>query len=150
MIRNKVGREYPPVVWEVDRSKIREMALAIGDDNPIYHDTEAAKSNGYQDIVPVPINFAVCSHWGNIMGPIFEDLNIDTRMVLHGQQSYEYLRDYYPGDVLTGLTKVKNVEEKISKSGAKMRIIEVEIMLRNQNGEDVLKQTTVIVERLAL
>jgi len=35
---SKVGMEFAPIVWEVERGKIREFALAIGDTNPIYHD----------------------------------------------------------------------------------------------------------------
>nr|HPR04887.1 MaoC family dehydratase N-terminal domain-containing protein [Deltaproteobacteria bacterium] len=33
---SKIGKEYAPVVWEVERGKIRELAKAIGDPNPIF------------------------------------------------------------------------------------------------------------------
>lgn len=144
---NKVGREYPPVVFEIERGKIREMASAIGDDNHIYYDTKAAEANGYQDIPPVPTMTVVGSLFCKIVDPVFEDLKINMKMVLHGEERYEYLRDYYPGDVLTGFTKVSSINEKVNKSGGKMRIIEVEVMWRNQNGEDVLRQTNVLIER---
>ncbi len=40
--KSKIGHSFPPFTVEVERGKIRELALAIGDDNPIYHSREAA------------------------------------------------------------------------------------------------------------
>ncbi len=147
---NEVGREYPPVIWEVQRCKFLEMAEAIGDNNPIYHDAKAAEINGYQDIPPVPTMSTVGAIWGKLVDRIFRDLKINADMALHGEEIYEYLRDYYPGDVLTGVPKVTSIKEKISKSGEKMRLINIEIMWRNQEGEDVLRETSLVIERLAL
>ena len=33
-----IGKEYPPVTYEVGREKIREYANAIGADNPVHRD----------------------------------------------------------------------------------------------------------------
>ena len=46
--QTKIGHSFPPFTIEVERCKIRELALAIGDDNPIYHRYEAAQAAGYQ------------------------------------------------------------------------------------------------------
>lgn len=146
---NEIGREYPPVVWEVQRCKIREMALAIGDDNTIYHNANAAETNGYKDIPPVPTLSRVGNHWGNMEEPIIRDLKMNLKTSVHGEETYEYLRDYYPGDVLTGVTRIADIKEKVNKSGQKMRVIDIETMWRNQNGEDVLKVNSLLIERMA-
>jgi len=37
------GKVYPPFEFPIERGKIREFALAAGDDNPIYLDPEFAE-----------------------------------------------------------------------------------------------------------
>lgn len=147
---NEVGREYPPVVWEVQRCKAREMAWAVGDDNAIYHDNKVAEANGYKDIPPVPTLSRVGNHWGNMEEPIIKDLNMNIKTSMHGEESYEYLGEYYPGDVLTGVTRIASINEKVNKSGQKMRVIDIETMWKNQNGENVLKVNSLLIERMVL
>ena len=43
---SKVGQSFPPFTVEVERCKIHELALAVGDPNPIYHDRDAAQQAG--------------------------------------------------------------------------------------------------------
>ena len=49
------------------KEKIREYALAVGEDNPVYFDRERAKAAGFRD-VPAPPMFAVVYSSGSI-GP---------------------------------------------------------------------------------
>ena len=50
-----IGRTYPPItVYEVGREKIREFAEAVGDANPAYLDTDAAKALGHPDVIAPP------------------------------------------------------------------------------------------------
>ena len=143
----KVGKTYDPIVWEVERGKIREMAKAIGDPNPIYLDKEAAIREGYRD-TPVPPTFlTVPMMWSSSMPVLINDLKINFMMVLHGEEEYEYYRDIYPGDTITGIPRVVSVEEKTSKAGKKMDMITVEILYKNQNNEDVARARTLLVER---
>ncbi len=143
----KVGKTFDPIVWEVERGKIREMAKAIGDPNPIYLDRDAAIRAGYRD-TPVPPTFlTVPMMWSSSMPVLINDLKINFMMVLHGEEEYEYYRDIYPGDTITGIPKVASVEEKTSKAGKNMDMITVEILYKNQDNEDVAKARTLLVER---
>ena len=54
--KTKVGKEYPPIIWEVERGKITEFAKAIGDFDPIYQDRDTAIKQGYKD-TPAPPTF---------------------------------------------------------------------------------------------
>ncbi|HNY64272.1 MAG TPA: MaoC family dehydratase N-terminal domain-containing protein [Deltaproteobacteria bacterium] len=145
--RSKVGKEYDPIVWEVERCKIREMAQAIGDFNPIYVDREAARKAGYRD-TPVPPTFLTMPMmWSSSMPMLINDLKINFFMVLHGEEGYEYYKDIYPGDIITGVPRVVSVEEKVSKAGKKMDMVTIEILYTNQNGEQVAKARTLLVER---
>lgn len=144
--KSGVGREYPPFRWDVERGKIREMAQAIGDGNPIYADQAAAVKEGYQDIVAPPTFSTVPTMWASVGSAMIKDLKINYSRILHGEERFEYFREIYPGDVLTGISRVASIETKSGKAG-EMDIITQEKMFTNQHDEPVMKVTTVIVER---
>lgn len=144
---SKVGKEYAPVVWEVERGKIREMAKAIGDPNPIYTSREAAVAEGYADTPAPPTFLTVPMMWSTSMPGVINDLGINFMMVLHGEEEYEYYREIYPGDVISAVPKVASIEEKTSKSGRKMDMVTVELVYTNQKGEKVARARTLLVER---
>jgi acyl dehydratase len=143
----KVGTEYAPVRWEVERGKIREFAQAIGDLNPIYHDREAAISAGYKDTPAPPTFLTVPVLWSDRMPMMMNDLKINFFLVLHGEEEYEYYREIYPGDVITGTPRVIKIEEKTSKSGSKMDMVTFDILFTNQNNEKVARTRSLLVER---
>ncbi|MEA3223722.1 MAG: MaoC family dehydratase N-terminal domain-containing protein [Thermodesulfobacteriota bacterium] len=145
--KSKEGKEYPPIVWEVERGKIRELAKAIGDPNPIYLDREAAVKEGYKDCPASSTFFTVPMMWCSSMPGVINDLKINFAMVLHGEEEYEYYQQVYPGDVITGKPKIAHIEEKTSKSGKKMDMVTVEIIYTNQKGEKVSKARSLLVER---
>lgn len=144
---SKVGTEYPPITWEIERGKIREFVKAIGDFDPIYQDKEAAVKAGYKDTPAPPTFLTVPMMWCDKMPAVINDLKINFMMVLHGEEEYEYYGQMYPGDVITGTPKVTRMEEKTSKSGAKMDMITLEVLYTNQNGEKVAKARSLLVER---
>lgn len=144
---SKVGKEYAPVTWEVERGKIRELAKAIGDPNPIFQDREAAIREGYKDTPAPPTFLTVPMMWSSSMPSVITDLAINFMMVLHGEEEYEYYQEIYPGDVITAAPKVVAIEEKTSKSGRKMDMVTVELLYTNQRGEKVAKARSLLVER---
>jgi len=144
--KSGIGKVYPPFTWEVERGKIREMVLAIGDANPIYRDREAAVKEGYRDVPVSPTFSTVPTFWSNMGAQLLKDLKINYARVLHGEERYEYYQEIYPGDVLTGISKVVDIATKSGKTGD-MDIITQEKTFVNQRNEPVMKATTVIVER---
>jgi len=81
------------------------------------------------------------------MPVMINDLKINFFMVLHGEEEYEYYKEIYPGDVITGKPKVVKMEEKTSKSGSKMDMVTVEVVYVNQNNEKVARSRSLLVER---
>ena len=145
--KSKVGKEYPPVIWEVEKGKIRELVRAIGDPNPVYVDKNAAIAEGYKDVPASPTFLTVPAMWCNILATVLFDAGVNVAMVLHGEEEYEYLAEIYPGDVLTGVPKLVSVEEKQSKSGRMMDMLTIEVDYTNQRGEKAARARTLIVER---
>jgi acyl dehydratase len=55
--RALVGRSYPPsAVYEVGRAKIAEFATAIGADDLVHHDAEAARAAAWSPSRDFPRN----------------------------------------------------------------------------------------------
>lgn len=145
--RLKAGQTLPPFTLPVERVKIREMVQAIGDDNPIFSSREAAAAKGYPDI-PCPPTFITSAfqEFTNGFANVIIGLGLDGPRVLHGEESYEYVNEIYPGDVLTCTMRIDAIVEKKGKSG-KMNLITLKTTFTNQNGETVLIAESLLIER---
>ena len=62
------GKSYPPYEYEVGKEKIAEYATAVGEDNPLYFEREAARNARFRDVVALRM-FAVVSSAG-ALGPV--------------------------------------------------------------------------------
>jgi len=58
-----VGKTWPAVSYEVGREKIREYALVLGFDSPVYFDADAARAEGFRDVVAPPISSGAVKPW---------------------------------------------------------------------------------------
>lgn len=113
-----LGKEFPSYTFDVERCKIKELCLAIGDDNPIFFDKDAAKKAGYKD-TPAPLTFAtVMNFWGYTeIWDRMKEIGIDIQKLLHASEEYEYFSQIYPGDKIIGVVKVDSL-----RSGGAMDI----------------------------
>ena len=146
--KSKIGQSFPPFTIEVERGKIRELALAIGDDNPIYQSREAAQAAGYADVPLFPTAPTMFTFWGNTnMVSQIASLGINVMRVLHGEEEYEYLAPIYPGDTLTGVMTLIDGKTRHGKGGSVMDILEVEIRYINQHSQPVLNVREMIIVR---
>ncbi len=128
------GRQFPPFTYTVERGKLREFLLAIGDDNPDYQ-TDAA---------PLPPTFAtVFAFWGGMsMEGLLRQIGIEMWNVLHGEQEYEYLAPICVGDTVTGQAQIADIYNK-----AGMEFVEIITQYKNQNGVAVLNDRALIIVR---
>jgi len=146
--KSKIGYSFPPFTIEVERGKIRELALAIGDDNPIYQSREAAQAAGYPDVPLFPTAPTLFTFWGNAkMVSQIVSLGINVMRVLHGEEEYEYLAPINAGDILTGVMTVVDGKTRQGKDGSSMDILTTEIRYTNQHGQPVLKAREMILVR---
>ena len=106
------GREFDAFTFEAERGKIRELCLAIGDQNQIFHDTDVAKVSGYND-TPAPLTFAtVMNFWGYPeVWDRMAEMGVDVKRLLHAKEEYEYFSPIYPGDVVTGVVSVDSMRD---------------------------------------
>jgi acyl dehydratase len=110
-----VGRTYPPTPpYQVGREKIREFASAVGLDDPLHFDVDAARAAGYADVVAPPTFPIVLTMPASRMIIDDPELGMDYSRVLHGDQRFAYARPIVAGDELVC---VNTVEEITSRSG---------------------------------
>ena len=147
-VKSYIGRSFPPFTIEVERGKIRELALAIGDDNPVYASKEEALAAGYDDVPIYPTTPTTFTFWGNrkMVGQLVST-GINVMRVLHGEEEYEYLAPIHPGDTLTGVFTIVDAKTRQGAAGGSMDIITTEIQYTNQQGTPVLKARQVIIAR---
>jgi acyl dehydratase len=134
--KSKIGKSYPPFEYEVGREKIREYANAVGEDNPVHRDREAARGEGFRDVVAPPM-FAVVYSAG-AMGPAILDpeLGIDLTRMLHGSQEFVWAEPVCAGDAITTEARVKDVYDKDG-----MEFYVFESVSRNQDGRETVRGT---------
>ena len=105
-----VGRCYPAAsTYQVGREKIREFAEAIGDDNAVYRDPDAARAAGYPDLVAPP-TFAMILVL-RTQEELINDpkLGLDYRRMVHGSQSFNHHRPITAGDELAATLHVDGI-----------------------------------------
>jgi acyl dehydratase len=140
---NLVGRELCRFTYLVERGKIRELVLAIGDDNPLYTDPEYARARGYRDIIAPP-TFGTCIDlWGGMdFTTLCSKLQLNPVKVLHGEQEYRYFKEICPGDRIEAVCRLSRIIDK-----GKMYLFILETEYFNQEGELVLSSRHTIIER---
>lgn len=135
-----------PPGFAIERGKIHEFANAILDDNPHYHDTEAAKRDGLPSVVAPLTYSSVASYFGDRGGPSGAMAGLDMRYVLHGGQEWVFERPIFAGDILTAEPGASTSYEKEGKRGGTMKFIESEVLYRDQSGEVVLRGKSTLIQ----
>jgi acyl dehydratase len=131
-----VGKTYPPANYAVGREKVREFAAAVGEENPLHHDVDAAREAGYADVVAPPM-FAVV-FGGRAMAPALFDpeVGIDFSRMVHGGQEFVWGPPVVAGDEIATEIEVKDVSER-----GGLQFFVFESRSTNQDGETVCTGT---------
>lgn len=106
---------YSPFL--IESGKVREFARSLGLKNKAYYDKDYALSKGYPDM-PVPLTFLTVIDYSNEKNlyDLFDYLNIEANKTLHGEQSYNFIKDIYVGDMITGNVYIKDMKVKEGKT----------------------------------
>lgn len=131
-----VGKEYPPTVYEVGIEKIREYASAVGEENPVHHDRDAAHAAGFRDVVAPPMFTVVYA--APALGPAIldPDVGINFATMVHGGQEFIWGESVCAGDRITTNARVAEIFEKDDKG-----FYVFESVSTNQDDEEVVCAT---------
>ena len=138
-----VGRSYPPsAAYEVGRAKIAEFARAVGDDDAVYRDREAARAAGHPDVIAPP-TFAIVVTLGAADVVLADpDVALDYSRVVHGEQRFAHHRPIHAGDRLVSTTTIENV-----RSVAGNDLLTTRVDVATEDGEPVCTATSMLVAR---
>jgi acyl dehydratase len=138
-VKKWIGREASYTApEELGRSAIRYFALAMGDDNPLYHDDEFARDAGYEGVIAPPT--LVCETGQYMSGPRSSightwDLPVDGVRMIRGGNEYTFTRPVMPSDVITARWRIEDIKERTTSEGAPMLIVTSEAKYFNQNDD---------------
>jgi hypothetical protein len=132
------GKVFPPFSYTVERGKLREFLIAIGDDQ-----TKAQVENA---VVP-PTFPTVFAFWGGLrLEGALNELDIELKNVIHAEQEYDYLEPVRVGDTVTGQLQVADIYSKGGRAGA-LEFLELVLSYENQSRRPVLRERTLLIVR---
>ena len=137
-----VGKEWPASTYQVGREKIKEYASALGIENPVHFDVEAARAAGFRDVVAPPM-FAVVYSSPAMAPAMFDpDVAMNFAAMVHGGQEFEWDEPACSGDEITTTAKCLSIEEKDGKG---FYVFETNAV--NQDGGQVARGTWTLIVR---
>lgn len=125
--RTRIGEVSRKRLGTLGATEIRRYARATGDENPLHHDTEYARSRGYADIVAPPNMIPSIMEWGGGEGEEylrpdgttpdeFSGVADDAR-VMGGGEAMVFHRRVVAGTEIHSTSKLVEAYEKEGWSG---------------------------------
>ena len=136
-MRQMIGVETPPYIFEVEKGALRKFLNATGDANPLFQDREFAKKGKYGEIIapptffcPDPLIIAQTTGLKRLPSPF--------KYGIDGGTEWEFIQPVRAGDTLSITTKIADIFEKQgSPRTGRMLFSIIEAICRNQRGEVV-------------
>ncbi|MEK4425800.1 FAS1-like dehydratase domain-containing protein [Solibacillus sp. FSL K6-1523] len=130
-LKKFIGQDLETYHYTIEKSKVDELVAVL---NP---NSDVKKDDNY-----IPATFpTVIEFWGSSIS-MAKALQLNLEKVLHGEQEYEYIKDFALGDVITVASKIEDVYTKAS-----MNFIVVNKKFINQKDELVAIGKSTIIER---
>ena len=136
------GMELGSQTITIEQGPVRAFATAVGDDPARYTGAGA----------PTPLTWPfVMSYWGSVGAGGAAGLPIDKlrgpgRMILHGEQAFDFHRLPTVGETLTGSARISDVYEKDTASAA-MEFYVRETDWRDGDGAPVVTERFTMIVR---
>ncbi len=129
-----VGKKWPAVDFEVEAERVTQYADAIGAENPVHRDADAAKAAGFRDLVASPMFCVVYS--APAMGPALVDPDVEMNLMamVHGGQEFVWGEPVCAGDVISTEVECKSIDERDGKG-----FYVFESVSRNQDGAETVR-----------
>jgi acyl dehydratase len=141
--RDYAGRTFSASEpYEVSRVKIAEFAAAIGDPNPVYRDSAAARAAGHPDVIAPPTFAIVVSMAAAGTAMADPGLGLNYAMVVHGEQRFDYARPLTAGDVVTAQPTITDIRD-----AGRNVMLTTSTEIRTTAGELVCTAVSTLVER---
>jgi hypothetical protein len=136
-----IGKSGAPTTYEVTTLGIRTFSRAVGYENPIYFDDEAAKAAGHPAIVAPPGYLGMPVWNPNAGGRREEFFQSPFTRNLNGGTAVEPLQRVYAGDVLDAVNTLTSLEIVPSRAYGQMMIRKTETTYTRRSDGAVVAKT---------
>jgi len=140
-LRSKVGVEWEPRIYEIEKEMIRRFARAVGDPNPLWQDEEYARASHYGGIIAPP-TFILAIGFEQFVEDVMALASFGT--LLMGGTELECYQPVRVGDAITAMFKISNVRERQGKMG-KMAFMTFDSTYKNQRQDLVAKCRQMVI-----
>lgn len=138
------GRVLPPTAMTMEAGRLALFAQATGQRDPVYSDLAAARAAGHRGL-PVPPTFLFAIELSR-PDPFawLEEIGVDLRRVLHGEQKFTYHAMAYSGQTLVATPAVSDV---YAKKGGALQFLVKQTKVTTEDGAPVADLNSVLVVR---
>jgi 3-hydroxybutyryl-CoA dehydratase len=143
-----VGEVVRTVKLPVEAGKIREYAIAMKDDAPVYHDLAVAFAEGFTNI-PAPPTFTSTAsfHVDPELASFSVVLEMNRPRSVHGEQHWSFFGVPVAGDVLIGVSRLAAVKHKTNSSGQTLRFVEIATEFVDERANLIVQETMLAIEK---
>jgi acyl dehydratase len=136
------GKEYKEVSFPVERERVLQFADAIGEDNPVFRDREAARAAGYEEQLAPPTFVTVMQIMTSGQVVLDQELGLNYALVVHGEQEYEWHRPVRVGDVLSAIPSIADIYAK-----GPNEFLVIEARIKDASGQTVVVGRSTLLSR---
>ena len=135
-MKDVLGVESEPIIYDVEKGHVRRFAEAVGDLNPLYIDEGQARRTRYGSIIAAPTFFRAM-----LVDPPDVDIAKQTGMEnrLDGGSEWEFFEPARPGDRISATARFSDFTVRDGRMGT-MLYITIDNSYRNQLGAMVVTQ----------
>ena len=160
-LKDYIGKPSGAGNIHLERGSVSRFARAVTDENPVYHNKNAAQEAGF-DNCPLPPTWTFASEFlgvwpedkpadptngaGNPLMKIIGNLMKSGGLILHGEQEFRHHQVPQCGETLHWEGKITDIYTKESK-GKVMTFIKMENEFTNSKGEPVITEIFNLIHR---
>lgn len=142
MNRDYIGREYPPVDFEVTPGLIAAFAGAIGDSTPVFWDKESAREAGLAAEIAPP-TFSTIPQIEKALEVAHDaGLGLDWSHVLHGDQEFEWFAPLLADGKYVAVTRIANIRGR-----SPLEFITIETRIEDEQGRVAVRARATLISR---
>ncbi|MFI8687232.1 MaoC family dehydratase N-terminal domain-containing protein [Rossellomorea sp. NPDC077527] len=138
MFESFIGKRSTPIENQVERGAVRKFAEAIGDPHPLYVDDATGKRSRYEGNIAPP-TFPRVLGFGSVEG-----LHLPNVGLIHGEQSFHYVRPLKVGESIQCYTEIKDYYERKGTDGA-LGFLVIEDVGVDLHGERIFTSQAIVI-----
>ena len=140
--KNLIGYSFEPVQLAVEAGRLRFVAKALGLTNPVYIDVDAARAEGYSDLLAPPTFPFMLESDAMELAELCVFFGQNLKHLLHAEQKFTYHQPICASDQIKF---TKTIREIFDKKNGQLEFVVSDNTLTNQ--DDILcveSQTTYV------